>query len=112
MDVSSGINPLTNTIAVSRAGGGTRAIVELQAARSIFAGQGAVIDLSADMAPVTRARAFQYVELGEERADKAGGSRTSAYALFRNALREARDLGGMRQDIAGRIVAARPDEPV
>ena len=79
----------------------TRAIVAPQAARSIFAGQGAVIDLGDDMDPITRARAFQYVELGEEGADKAGGSRPSAYALFRNALREARDLGGMRQDIAG-----------
>ena len=101
IDVAPGINPLTNTIGASRAGGVTRAIVAPQASRSIFAGQGAVIDLGADMSPVTRARAFQYVELGEDGADKAGGSRSSAYALFRNALREARELGGMRQDIAG-----------
>ena len=101
IDVVPGINPMLNTVAASRAGGVTRAIVAPQAARSIFAGQGAVIDLGADMDPITRARAFQYVELGEEGADKAGGSRPSAYALFRNALREARELGGMRQDIAG-----------
>ena len=101
IDVAPGVNPLTNTIAASRAGGVTRAIIAPQAARSIFAGQGAVIDLGADMSPITRARAFQYVELGEDGADKAGGSRPSAYALFRNALREARELGGMRQDIAG-----------
>jgi imidazolonepropionase-like amidohydrolase len=101
IDVAPGINPLTMTIAASRAGGVTRAVVVPQASQSIFAGQGAVIDLGADMDPITRARAFQFVELGEEGADKAGGSRPSAYALFRNALREARDLGGKRQDIVG-----------
>jgi len=101
IDIAPGINPLTNTIAASRAGGVTRAIVAPGAARTIFAGQGAVIDLGIDMNPITRARAFQYVELGEEGADKAGGSRPSAYALFRNALREARELGGTRQDIRG-----------
>ena len=101
IDVAPGVNPMTNTIAASRAGGVTRAIIAPAAARSIFAGQGAVIDLGADMSPITRARAFQYVELGEDGADKAGGSRPSAYALFRNALREARELGGMRQDIRG-----------
>jgi imidazolonepropionase-like amidohydrolase len=101
IDIAPGINPLTNTIAASRTGGVTRAIVAPAAARSIFAGQGAVIDLGADMDPITRARAFQYVELGEAGADKAGGSRPSAYALFRNALREARELSGARQDISG-----------
>ena len=101
IDVAPGVNPLTNTIAASRAGGVTRAIVAPEASRSIFAGQGAVIDLGADMNPITRARAFQYVELGETGADKAGGSRPSAYALFRNALREARELGGLREDIRG-----------
>ena len=101
IDVAPGVNPMTNTIAASRAGGVTRAIIAPEAARSIFAGQGAVIDLGADMSPITRARAFQYVELGEDGADKAGGSRPSAYALFRNALREARELGGMRRDISG-----------
>ena len=100
IDVAPGVNPLTNTIAASRAGGVTRAIIAPEAARSIFAGQGAVIDLGTDMSPITRARAFQYVELGEDGAAKAGGSRPSAYALFRNALREARELGGMRQDLS------------
>ena len=101
IDVAPGVNPLTMTIAASRAGGVTRAVVVPQASQSIFAGQGAVIDLGADMDPITRPRAFQYVELGEDGADKAGGSRPSAYALFRNALREARELGGKRQDIVG-----------
>ena len=110
IDVAPGINPLTMTIAASRAGGVTRAVVVPQAAQSIFAGQGAVIDLGADLDPITRARAFQFVEFGEEGADKAGGSRSSVYTLFRNALREARDLGGRGRDIVGGRGGALPEQ--
>lgn len=93
IDVAPAINPRASGIAVNRTGGVTRAIVVPGTGRSIFGGQGAIIDLGADMQPITRARAFQYVELGEEGAGDAGGSRASAHVLFRNALREARDLG-------------------
>ncbi len=93
LDVAPAVNPASSAIAVSRAAGVTRAVVAPATARSIFAGQGAFIDLGADPDPITRARAFQFVELGEEGARDAGGSRTSAHALFRNALREARDYG-------------------
>jgi len=92
IDVAPAINPLSSSIAVSRAAGVTRAVVSPATARSIFAGQGAVIDLGGDMNPITRARAFQYIELGEDGAREAGGSRAAAHALLRNALREARDL--------------------
>lgn len=110
IDVAPGINPFTNTVAASRTGGVTRAIVAPQVAQSIFAGQGAVIDLGNDMTPVTRARAFQYVELGEQGAEKAGGSRPSAYALFRNALREARELGARGSEIVGGNGGALPTQ--
>jgi imidazolonepropionase-like amidohydrolase len=92
IDITPAVNPRAAAIAVSRAAGITRAIVAPGAARNIFAGQGAIIDLGSDMQPITRARAFQYVELGEAGAGQAGGSRASAHLLFRNALREARDL--------------------
>ncbi|MCH8614961.1 amidohydrolase family protein [Sphingomonas sp. SM33] len=92
IDVAPGINPSDSTIAVNRADGVTRAIVAPNVARSIFGGQGAVIDLGADMEPITHARAFQFVELGETGGNTAGGSRPSAYVLFRNALREASEL--------------------
>lgn len=94
IDVAPAINPRASNIAVSRAGGVTRAAVAPATARNIFAGQGAIIDFGDDMDPVTRPRLFQYVELGEEGSQEAGGSRASAHVLFRNALREARDLGG------------------
>jgi imidazolonepropionase-like amidohydrolase len=92
IDVAPAINPLAAAISISRASGVTRAVVAPATARSIFAGQGAVIDLGADMQPITRARAFQFVAFGEAGAGEAGGSRAATYVLFRNALREARDL--------------------
>ena len=93
IDVAPAINPRAAAIAVSRASGVTRAVVAPATAKSIFAGQGAVIDLANDMQPITRARAFQFVEFGESGASDAGGSRAATFALFRNALREARDVG-------------------
>jgi imidazolonepropionase-like amidohydrolase len=92
IDVAPAVNPRAAAIAISRASGVTRAVVAPATGRSIFAGQGAVIDLGADMQPITRARAFQFVEFGETGANEAGGSRAATFVLFRNALREARDL--------------------
>jgi len=94
IDVMPAINPRASTIAVSRADGVTSAIVAPVAGKNIFAGQGAVIDTGDDMDAVLRARAFQFVELGEGGAGIAGGSRATAFVLFHNALREARDLKG------------------
>ncbi len=92
IDIAPAVNPNSSTIPVNRADGITRAVVAPNVAKSIFAGQGAVIDLGADMEPITRARLFQFVELGETGADTAGGSRASAFVLFRNALKEASEL--------------------
>jgi len=94
IDVTPAVNPRASTIAVSRADGVTRAIVAPVAGKNIFAGQGAVIDTGDDLDAVLRARAFQFVELGEGGAGIAGGSRATAFVLFHNALREARDLRG------------------
>ena len=91
IDVSTAINPDGVMIANERVGGVTRAIVAPSAGGSIWAGQGAVIDLGADPNPVTRPRAFQYVELGETGASRAGGSRPAAYAALHDALAQATD---------------------
>src|SRR5436190_6861950 len=106
IDDTPAINPKASTIAVSRTDGVTRAIVAPVAGKSIFAGQGAVIDTGDEMDDVLRARAFQFVELGEGGAGKAGGSRSAAFVLFRNALREARDLAGLRTPLTGRAVVS------
>lgn len=102
LDVSSAINPNDIPIQVSRAGGVTRAAVAPIGTGSIFGGQGAVIDLGADPSAVMKPRAFQYVDLGETGARRAGGSRAATYAMLRNALAEARELSlsptGSRRD--------------
>lgn len=114
LDVVPSVNPLATTIAVNRADGVTRALVAPNVGKNIFAGQGAVIDTGADMDPITAARRFQFVELGETGKDKAGGSRSSAYALFRNALREAGELRRFATPISSSRGAAPDaiDQPV
>jgi len=91
IDIAPAINPDAVAIANERLGGVTRAIVSPGARASIFAGQGAVIDLGVDPQSVTRARAFQFVELGERGGDIAGGSRPAAYAMLRDLLAQAQD---------------------
>jgi imidazolonepropionase-like amidohydrolase len=92
LDVSPAVNPLTSAIALNRAEGVTRAVVAPDNSNgSVFAGQGAIIDLGADRNAVTHARAFQFMEYGESGAGAAGGSRPAAVAMLRNALFEARD---------------------
>jgi imidazolonepropionase-like amidohydrolase len=108
LDIAPAINPQASAIAINRAAGVTRAVVAPVAARSIFAGQGAIIDLGSDMEPITRARAFQFIELGEAGSRHAGGSRVSAHALLRNALREA---GQLRFPISGGGGSERPTRP-
>ena len=93
LDVAPALNPASQPVLVARDGGITRASVFSRPASSIFGGQGAVVDLGADPHMVTRARAFQLVVLGENAARIAGGSRVSAHAVLRNALREARQYG-------------------
>lgn len=91
IDVVPAVNPKTSAIILNRAEGITRAVVAPQARGSIFAGQGAIIDLGADMDAVTRPRAFQFMEYGETGAARAGGSRPAAYAMLKNILFEVRD---------------------
>jgi imidazolonepropionase-like amidohydrolase len=107
IDVAPAINPAYSVIDINRADGVTRALVAPNVAKNIFAGQGAVIDLGADLEAITRARAFQFVEFGEQGADSAGGSRASAHVLFRNALREAAELSRF----ADPLRASREREP-
>jgi imidazolonepropionase-like amidohydrolase len=90
LDVSPALNPASQHVSVARDGGITRASVFPRPASSIFGGQGALVDLGTDPRMVVRPRAFQIVALGEYGARLAGGSRVSAHAVLRNALREAR----------------------
>ncbi len=102
IDIASAINPAAVTIGNERAAGVTRALVMPDGARSIFAGQGAVIDLGDDPDPITRPRAFQFVELGEQGGRLAGGSRPAAYAMLRDALAQAQDYRRNPASFGGR----------
>ena len=110
LDIAPAINPMQTTIAVNRADGVTRAVVAPNIGRNIFGGQGALMDLGADRDAVTRARLFQFVEFGERGAGAAGGSRPATYAMFRNALREARELSRFAGSSGGRAEAQ--EDPV
>ena len=94
LDASRAINPTSQHILVHRAAGITRAATTTLPAGSIFAGQGAIIDLDGDANAVMMPRAFQMVALGEGGAQLAGGSRAAAHTLLRAALREAQALVG------------------
>ncbi len=105
IDIAPVVNSQAINIAINRAAGITRAVVAPgRSPHSIFGGQGAMIDLGGDMQPITRARLFQFIEMGEGGAESAGGSRASAHALLRNALREA---GELRVPIAAGATAPR-----
>ena len=98
LDVAPAINSATQHIAVARVNGLTRAIVAPSHGRSLFAGQGAVIDLGADPDAVVKPRLFQLVNLGETGARLSGGSRTAAHVELRNALAEAIAYANNRWD--------------
>ena len=94
LDVELAVNPNNQHVMIHRAAGITRAATATTPSGSIFGGQGAIIDLDADGNPITRARAFQLVDLGQGGARLAGGSRASSYVLFKKALYEAQQLRG------------------
>lgn len=94
LDASTAVNPTSQHILVHKAAGITRAATTMLPAGSIFAGQGAIIDLDGDARPIVQARAFQMISLGETGSDRAGGSRAAAHTLLRAALREAQALVG------------------
>jgi imidazolonepropionase-like amidohydrolase len=108
IDVATSLNPMQMRLGVERSKGTTRAVVIPSAGNTMFGGQGAVIDLGADLDPVTRARAFQYVELGEAAAKSGGGSRPAAHVLLRAALEAARNPG-LAADVARGSLVTRAD---
>jgi imidazolonepropionase-like amidohydrolase len=111
LDIAPAINPDVPAIEISRAAGVTRAVVSPEAGNAIFGGQGAIIDTGADMSPITKARAFQFVEFGETGARRSGGSRAALMAVFKNAMSEAaamqagtlRDTALLRRADAGAL---------
>ena len=115
IDVTPAINPLSPPLAINRLGGVTRAVVGPEIAGEIFAGQGAIISLADSRDILVRPRAFQFIELGEDGANVAGGSRPAAWLNLRNGFAEAQryarnpaafDSGRDRDSLIKRLDAA------
>lgn len=98
LDIAPAVNPSAQNIAVARGAGITRALVTPAPGDSLFAGQGAVIDLGTDGDAVRKPRAMQFADLGETGASKSGGSRSAAHVELRNALAEATAYANNRWD--------------
>ncbi|MFN0045304.1 MAG: amidohydrolase family protein [Sphingorhabdus sp.] len=106
IDIAPAIDPFRSPFAVNRSAGVTRAIVAPEAADNIFAGQGAIADLGADSDAVTKARAFQFAEFGEDGAANAGGSRAGTHLHFRAMLREAQEYAAGRDSFDDDLLKA------
>lgn len=106
LDITPAIDPFRSPFAVNRAAGVTRAVVAPEAGNNMFAGQGAIVDLGNDSDAVTKARAFQFVEFGEEGARQSGGSRSASHATFRAMLREAQDYAAGRGTFDDQLLRA------
>lgn len=92
LDMAAAINPASLHFAIYRMAGVTRAAAVPESGAAIFGGQGALVSLAADGPTVIKARAFQYVELGEAGARLAGGSRPAAHAQLIGLLDAAKRL--------------------
>lgn len=90
-DAARAFNPTTASVAVTRAGGVTRAAVSPGAQGSMFDGIGALVTTSGDPDSVFRTDAFMVLRLGEAGATRAGGSRAALWPELEAALRDARE---------------------
>ncbi len=98
-DVADAYNRRSTLIGINRIEGVTRALIAPSPARPdewgtnghVISGLAAVVNLGDGPDPIDRRAAALIVNLGEDGADLAGGSRTAALLMLRQALDEARD---------------------
>ena len=87
---SDSFNPKSVFIANNRRHGITHALVSPSAAgNSIFAGTGAVVDLTGNFNSIIREKAFIYVQLGESGTIYSGGSRAASLLQLKEGLESA-----------------------
>ena len=103
-DVADAYNPRSSLIAVNRIEGVTRAVIaptpgypDESGSGHILAGLAAIVNLGEDDA-LERRGAAMVVTLGETGSYFAGGTRTAAWLILRNALDEALDYRDHRAD--------------
>lgn len=96
--VGDGLNPYATAIPPTRVAGITRVIVAPAPGPSVWAGQGALVELGSLRAPemIVKDPVAMYVVLGEAGSSRAGGARGAALHQVREALEDARDLAAHR----------------
>jgi imidazolonepropionase-like amidohydrolase len=102
-DVQYSVNPDSPLVQTARLTGITRAIVTPGYSRRggadrelIFAGEGAVVQLSHQGEPVVRPKAVMVLDLGESGAQHAGGGRSATFVELKSDLEQARDFARNR----------------
>ena len=92
------LNPFATPIAVTRNEGVTRAVVAPNAGASFIAGQGLLIDLADAGATLTvhRNPVAMYANLGENGAERTGGTRATNLLRLREVLQDAADYAANR----------------
>lgn len=105
-DIADAYNPNSTLVAVNRREGITRAAITPRSAgpdgegnvSHIFAGLGALVQLSGKGDPLTRRAAMLVVHMGEAGSTIAGGSRAAALLQLRTALDDALDYAGHKAE--------------
>lgn len=92
LNAADGFNPSATSVPVTRIEGVTRMAVMPGFGNSLFSGQGFIADTSGASGSITQERSFQFIALGETGAGRAGGSRPAAWAKFRAALGDAKNV--------------------
>jgi len=109
LDAAPAFNPAAAAVAVSRAGGVTRAAI-VPDSEGLFAGRGAIVTLGGAEQSVLKPRAFMLLYAGERGAGAANGSRTAFWPLLEGALDDAlgypaRYRGGSNGAVLGELDA-------
>ncbi len=106
LDAADAFNPSSTLIAISRAGGVTRAVAAPTPGGKMFGGQGAIVDLSGRASSIVRPLAVQSVAMGSAGAQFNGGTRLAAWAALRDALDQARAYAA---NPSAYVMRSRPD---
>jgi imidazolonepropionase-like amidohydrolase len=96
-DVADALNPRSMLLPINRVEGLTRAVVAPGNGKSLIAGRGAVIHLGLGPDLLVRSPVAMFAVLGEEGARLAGGSRSAAMLVLREALDDALDYAAHRE---------------
>ncbi|MCF6293173.1 MAG: amidohydrolase family protein [Robiginitomaculum sp.] len=83
-------NPKSENVGITKIEGITRMAILPVASRTIYGGQGALVNTSGDFRSISNNAAFIYVQMGETGARIAGGSRSASWLWLRQSLLEAK----------------------